>query len=70
MKVVAIFIAYLGYYYKATDSEYCVMVDWSDSNPRYLTDVTMMDSGTEVTSLTMLESYIVDAVLQSESNVS
>ena len=46
------------------------MVDWSDSNPRYLTDVTMVDSGTEVTSLTMLESYIVDAVLQSESTVS
>ena len=63
-------IAQLGYYYKATDGEYCVMVDWADSNPRYLTDVTMMDSGTEVTSLTMLESYIVDAVLQSESNVS
>ena len=63
-------IAQLGYHYKATNGEYCVMVDWSDSNPRYLTDVTMMDSGTEVTSLAMLESYIVDAVLQSESNVS
>lgn len=61
-------IAQLGYHYKATNGEYCVMVDWSDSNPRYLTDVTMMDSSTEVTSLTMLESYIVDAVLQSESN--
>lgn len=46
------------------------MFDWSDSNLRYLTDVSMMDSGREVTSLTMLESYIVDAVLQSESNVS
>lgn len=55
-------IAQLGYYYKATDGEYCVMVDWSDSNPRYLTDVTMMDSGTEVTSLAALESYIVDAI--------
>ena len=55
-------IAQLGYYYKATDGEYCVMVDWSDSNPRYLTDGTMMDSGTEVTSLAALESYIVDAI--------
>ena len=63
-------IAQLGYHYKAADGEYGVMVEWSDSNPRYLTDVTMVDSGTEVTSLTMLESYIVDAVLQSESNVS
>ena len=63
-------IAQLGYHYKATNGEYCVMVDWSDSNPRYLTDVTIVDFGTEVTSLAMLESYIVDAVLQSESNVS
>lgn len=63
-------IAQLGYYYKATDSGYCVMVDWADSNPRYLTDVTMMDSGTEVTSLAMLKSYIIDAALQSEPNAS
>lgn len=61
-------IAQLGYHYTAADGEYGVMVDWSENTPRYLTDVTMPDSGTEVTSLTAVESYIVDAALRSSSN--
>ena len=55
-------IAQLGYHYKSTDGEYEVMVDWNNNKPCYLIDVTMMDSGTEVTSLAALESYIVDAI--------
>ena len=51
-------IAQLGYHYKAADGEYGVMVDWSENTPRYLTDVTMPDSGTEVASLAAVESYI------------
>lgn len=54
-------IAQLGYHYTAADGEYGVMVDWSENTPRYLTDVTMPDSGTEVASLAAVESYIVDA---------
>lgn len=54
-------IAQLGYHYTAADGEYGVMVDWSKDAPRYLTDVIMPDSGTEVTSLTAVESYIMDA---------
>ena len=61
-------IAQLGYHYKAADGEYGVMVDWSENTPRYLTDVTMPDSGTEVTSLAAVESYIVDAALRDSSN--
>lgn len=54
-------IAQLGYHYKAADGEYGVMVDWSEDTPRYLTDVTMPDSGIEVTSLAAVKSYIMDA---------
>ena len=54
-------IAQLGYHYTAADGEYGVMVDWSKDAPRYLTDVTMPDSGTEVASLATVESYIMDA---------
>ena len=61
-------IAQLGYHYKAADGEYGVMVDWSENTPRYLTDVTMPDSGTEVTSLAAVESYIVDAAFRASSN--
>lgn len=61
-------ISQLGYHYKAADGEHGVMVDWSENTPRYLTDVTMPDSGTEVTSLAAVESYIVDAALQSSPN--
>ena len=61
-------IAQLGYHYKTADDEYGVMVDWSEKTPRYLTDVTMPDSGTEVTSLAAVESYIVDAALRASSN--
>lgn len=61
-------ISQLGYHYTAADGEYGVMVDWSDSNPRYWTDVTMPDSGTEVTSLAAVNSYIMDATLQSSPN--
>ena len=61
-------IAQLGYHYKAADGEYGVMVDWSENTPRYLTDVTMPDSGTEVTSLAAVESYIVDAALRASPN--
>lgn len=61
-------IAQLGYHYEAADGEYGAMVDWSSSNPRYLTDVTMPDSGMEVTSLAAVKSYIMDATLQSSPN--
>ena len=61
-------IVQLGYHYTAADGEYGVMVDWSEDAPRYLTDVTMPDSGTEVTSLAAFESYIVDAALRSSPN--
>ena len=45
-----------------------VMVDWSEDTPRYLTDVTMPDSGAEVASLAAVESYIVDVALQDSPN--
>lgn len=61
-------IAQLGYHYKAADGEYGVMVDWSEDTPRYLTDVTMPDSGAEVASLAAVESYIEDAALQDSPN--
>ena len=61
-------IAQLGYHYKAADGEYGVMVDWSEDTPRFLTDVTMPDSGTEVASLAAVESYIMDATLKSSPN--
>ena len=61
-------IAQLGYHYEAADGEYGAMVDWSGSNPRYLTDVTMPDSGMEVISLAAVKSYIMDATLQSSPN--
>lgn len=61
-------IAQLGYHYNAAYGEYGVMVDWSEDTPRYLIDVIMPDSGTEVTSLTAVESYIVDAALRSSIN--
>lgn len=56
-------IVQLGYHYKAADGGYGVMVDWSEKTPRYLTDVTMPDSGTDVTSLDAVKSYIMDAAL-------
>lgn len=61
-------IAQLGFHYKAADGEYRVMVDWSENTPRHLTDVTMPDSGTEVTSLDAVKSYIMNATLQSSAN--
>lgn len=61
-------IVQLGYHYKAADGEYGVMVDWSEDTPRFLTDVTMPDSGTEVASLAAVESYIMDATLKSSPN--
>lgn len=61
-------IAQLGYHYAAADGEYGVMADWSDDLPRYLTDVIMPDSGTEVTSLADVKSYIMDAALRSSPN--
>ena len=51
-------IVQLGYHYQAADGEYGVLVDWSEVTPRYLIDVTMPDSGTEVASLAAVESYI------------
>lgn len=61
-------IAQLGYHYTAADGEYGAMVDWSENTPRYLTNVTMPDSGTEVTSLAAVKSYIMDAAIQSSPN--
>lgn len=61
-------IVQLGYHYKAADGAYGVMVDWSEDPPRYLTDVTIPDSGTEVASLDAVESYISDAAFQASSN--